>query len=93
MFIENTAAAGAPGQIGMGTRANTMGLGGNMGLGFPLPDLGDAGGMGLMDPAAMQQMLQNPAVLQMLRNLLSDPQYMNQVNATGSHIFTADFIL
>jgi hypothetical protein len=69
----------------MGTRANTMGLGGNMGLGFPVPDLGDAGGMGLMDPVAMQQMLQNPAVLQMMRNLLSDPQYMNQVNTTASH--------
>ena len=79
MIVENAANAGGPGQIGMGTRANTMGLGSNLGLGFRLPDLGDAGGMGLMDPATMQQMLQNPAILQMMQNLLSDPQYMNQV--------------
>ena len=35
--------------------------------GAALPDLGGVGGgVGLFDPAVMQQMLQNPAIMQML---------------------------
>jgi len=53
-------------------------LGGLAGLG--LPDLGMlGGGGGLLDPAMMQQMLQNPQVQQMMQGLLSNPAYMNQV--------------
>uniref|UniRef100_A0A0D6QX22 Ubiquitin-like domain-containing protein n=1 Tax=Araucaria cunninghamii TaxID=56994 RepID=A0A0D6QX22_ARACU len=74
-------AAGA--QTNTGTRTAPMGgtrqpsVGGVPGLG--LPDLGGlGGGSGLFDPAMMQQMLQNPAIIQMMQGLLSNPQYMNQ---------------
>lgn len=44
-----------------------------------LPDFGGmGGGAGLFDPSMLQQMLQNPAVMQMMQGLLSNPQYMNQ---------------
>lgn len=46
------------------------------GLGLPEVDrmLG-----GLPDSSLLNQMMQNPAVSQMMQNLLSNPQYMNQV--------------
>lgn len=80
----NTPGAGAPGaQTTTGARAAPMagarqtGIGGVPGA--ALPDFGGmAGGAGLFDPAVMQQMLQNPAIIQMLQGLLSNPQYMNQ---------------
>jgi len=52
-------------------------LGGLAGLG--LPDMGSLGGGGLLDPAMMQQMLQNPQIQQMMQGLLSNPAYMNQI--------------
>lgn len=59
-------------------------LGGLAGLG--LPDMGALGGGGLLDPALMQQMLQNPQIQQMMQGLLSNPAYMNQV---GVWVFLA----
>ncbi|XP_057769123.1 ubiquitin domain-containing protein DSK2b-like [Salvia miltiorrhiza] len=44
--------------------------------GLGLPDL-ERTGMG--DPAAFGQLLQNPAVAQMMQSLLSNPQYMEQL--------------
>lgn len=74
-------AAGA-GQTNTTARSNTAGetrapppagLGG-----LALPDLeGMLGGM--PDAASLNQMMQNPAVSQMMQSLLSNPQYMNQV--------------
>lgn len=65
---------GTTGQGATGTRTatggGTPGLGG---LGFP--DLG----ANLFDPALFQQTLQNPALLQMMQTLFSNPQYLNQV--------------
>lgn len=53
------------------------------------PGLGGLGGLGMlgMDPALgatpdasqMNQLLQNPAISQMMQGLLSNPQYMNQI--------------
>ncbi|XP_010530961.1 PREDICTED: ubiquitin domain-containing protein DSK2b-like isoform X2 [Tarenaya hassleriana] len=53
------------------------------------PGLGGLGGLGLlgMDPALgatpdasqLNQLLQNPAISQMMQSLLSNPQYMNQI--------------
>lgn len=73
----------AVGQTNTGSRATPTG-----GLRQPgierspllgLPDFGGmAGGAGLFDPSMLQQMLQNPAVMQMMQGLLSNPQYMNQ---------------
>ncbi|CAI9110504.1 OLC1v1010553C5 [Oldenlandia corymbosa var. corymbosa] len=51
-------------------------LGGLSGLG--LPDLDRMLG-GMPDPNSLNQMMQNPAVSQMMQSLLSDPQYMNQI--------------
>ena len=34
---------------------------------------------GMQDPAMMNQMMQNPAVSQIMQSMLSNPQYMNQV--------------
>ena len=60
--------------------ARQTGIGGVPGP--ALPDFeGMGGGAGLFDPAVMQQMLQNPAIMQMLQGLLSNPQYMNQVSS------------
>lgn len=52
------------------------------------PAIGGLGGLGvpelermfgMPDPSSMNQLLQNPAVSQMMQSLLSNPQYMNQV--------------
>jgi ubiquilin len=80
----NTPGTGAPGaQTTTGARATPMAGSrqtGNGGVpGAALPDFGGmGGGAGLFDPAVLQQMLQNPAVIQMMQGLLSNPQYMNQ---------------
>lgn len=84
----NAGTGGATGQPGAGARTATpAGLGGLTGLGsLGFPDLGAAGGMGMMDPALVQQMLQNPAILQMMQGLLSNPQYINQIMNMQPHL-------
>ncbi len=53
-------------------------MGGQAGLG--LPDLGSLGvAGGILDPGTVQQMLQNPHIQQMMQNLLSNLEYMSQV--------------
>ncbi|XP_021774447.1 ubiquitin domain-containing protein DSK2b-like [Chenopodium quinoa] len=45
-----------------------------------LPDLDRMlGGGGLPDASMMNQMMQNPAISQMMQSMLSNPQYMNQI--------------
>lgn len=67
-------------QANTAPRSNPSGappaVGGLGGLG--LPELDRMFG-GMPDPASMNQMLQNPAVSQMMQNLLSNPQALNQV--------------
>ncbi|XP_064992965.1 ubiquitin domain-containing protein DSK2a-like isoform X1 [Musa acuminata AAA Group] len=46
--------------------------------GLGLPDLERMAG-GMPDPSVMNQLLQNPAIMQMMQSLLSNPQFMNQV--------------
>ncbi|KAH7566184.1 hypothetical protein JRO89_XS08G0112000 [Xanthoceras sorbifolium] len=53
------------------------GLGG-LGLGLGLPGLEGMLG-GTQDTNSLNQMLQNPAITQMMQSLLSNPQYMNQI--------------
>ncbi|XP_010548158.1 PREDICTED: ubiquitin domain-containing protein DSK2b-like isoform X2 [Tarenaya hassleriana] len=70
---------------GQTTAPGTTNSTGNTGA----PGLGGLGGLGLlgMDPALgttpdasqLNQLLQNPAVSQMMEGLLSNPQYMNQI--------------
>ncbi|KAL2653072.1 hypothetical protein R1flu_021200 [Riccia fluitans] len=63
----------------------SAGLGGLAGLG--LPDFGAGGGGPFgVDPAMMQQMLQNPAIMQMMQGLLQNPQYINQVMNMQPHL-------
>lgn len=76
----NTPGTGPPGaQTGARTApmpgSRQTGIGGVPGA--ALPDFAGMGGA-LFEPAVMQQMLQNPAVIQMMQGLLSNPQYMNQ---------------
>ncbi|KAL3345843.1 hypothetical protein AABB24_024669 [Solanum stoloniferum] len=53
--------------------------------GLALPDLeGMLGGM--PDAASLNQMMQNPAVSQMMQSLLSNPQYMNQMLGMNPHL-------
>ncbi|CAM8994298.1 unnamed protein product [Rhodiola kirilowii] len=54
----------------------TAGVGGLGGLG--LPNLDPLSG-GMPDPALMNQLLQNPAMSQMMQSVLSNPQHMNQL--------------
>ncbi|XP_078441855.1 ubiquitin domain-containing protein DSK2a-like [Wolffia australiana] len=67
------AAAAAAAPAAAAGEARIPGLGG---LGFP--DMEQMMG-GMQDPAALSQMLQNPAVSQIMQSLLSNPQYMNQI--------------
>ncbi|XP_058190420.1 ubiquitin domain-containing protein DSK2a-like isoform X1 [Rhododendron vialii] len=74
------AAGGGP-QANTTARSNPTGdarapaIGGLGGLG--VPELERM--FGMPDPSSMNQLLQNPAVSQMMQSLLSNPQYMNQV--------------
>ncbi|XP_042424772.1 ubiquitin domain-containing protein DSK2b-like [Zingiber officinale] len=48
------------------------------------PSIGGLSGLermagGMTDPSFVNQLLQNPAIMQMTQSLLSDPQFMNQV--------------
>lgn len=48
--------------------------------GLGLPDLeGMLGGTGMPDAAMLTQLMQNPAISQMMQSILSNPQTMNQV--------------
>lgn len=88
---QNTAGtgnAGAAGQTTGGARLNMNpgGLGGGL-AGAGLPDFGSlSGGIGTVDPALMQQMLQNPAISQMMQSFLSNPQYINQIMNMQPHL-------
>ncbi|KAL3527287.1 hypothetical protein ACH5RR_011943 [Cinchona calisaya] len=66
----NTAARSSP------TDSRPSPLGDLSGLGFP--DFERMLGT-MPDPNSLNQMMQNPAVSQMMQSLLSNPQYMNQV--------------
>ncbi|KAJ6829877.1 ubiquitin domain-containing protein DSK2b-like [Iris pallida] len=59
-----TVGARVPGSAGLG--------------GLDLPQLEGAVG-GMQDPSLINQVMQNPAMTQMMQNLLSDPQYMDQM--------------
>ncbi|XBJ09761.1 ubiquitin domain-containing protein DSK2b [Aegilops tauschii subsp. strangulata] len=61
---------------GLGGNARTGAAGGLGGLGSA--DLGSMLG-GPPDAALLSQMLQNPAMMQMMQNIMSDPQSMNQL--------------
>ena len=61
---------------GLGGNARTGAAGGLGGLGSA--DLGSMLG-GPPDASHLSQMLQNPAMMQMMQNIMSDPQSMNQV--------------
>eukprot|EP00249_Psilotum_nudum_P017664 c26431_g2_i1 orf=378-2036(+) len=77
----------ASGQMNTGTQMVTGAGGFGELAGVGLPDLGAlGGGIGLIDAAAMQQMLQNPDILQMMQGLLSNPQYINQVLNLQPHL-------
>ncbi|XXG39152.1 hypothetical protein AAC387_Pa01g0187 [Persea americana] len=54
------------------------GLGGLADLERMLGSSGGGGG-GLQESSSLTQMMQNPAVMQMMQSLLSNPQYMNQL--------------
>ncbi|KAG2323252.1 hypothetical protein Bca52824_016465 [Brassica carinata] len=77
-----------PGRTTSGGDTRSPGLGGLGGLGS-LGSLGGLGGLGMLgadsplgatpDASQLSQMLQNPAMSQMMQSLLSNPQYMNQL--------------
>lgn len=43
---------------------------------------------GGMDSSRLSQVIQNPAMLQMMQNILSDPQAMNRVGAVIVYVET-----
>ncbi|TYG74747.1 hypothetical protein ES288_D04G207100v1 [Gossypium darwinii] len=56
--------------------ARTPGVGGMGGLGLPdLPPMLN----GMPDASQLTQLLQNPAISQMMQSIISNPQYMNQI--------------
>ncbi|XP_038974040.1 LOW QUALITY PROTEIN: ubiquitin domain-containing protein DSK2a-like, partial [Phoenix dactylifera] len=59
------------------------GIAGLGGLG--LPDLEQMVG-GVQDSTPSSQFMQNPAIMQMVQSLLSDPQYMNQILNFNPHM-------
>ncbi|KAF8112686.1 hypothetical protein N665_0062s0037 [Sinapis alba] len=75
----------APGRTNSGGDARSPGLGGLGGIG----GLGGLGGLGMLgadsplgatpDASQLSQILQNPAMSQMMQSVLSNPQYMNQL--------------
>ncbi|XP_017235915.1 ubiquitin domain-containing protein DSK2a isoform X1 [Daucus carota subsp. sativus] len=71
----NTAARSNP-------TGGAAGIGGLGGLGLPGLDRT----MGIPDPSAMNQLLQNPGVSQMMQSMLSNPQYMNQFLGTNPQL-------
>lgn len=86
MLSTDTCAVGS--QTNTAARSNptggAAGIGGLGGLGLPGLDRT----MGIPDPSAMNQLLQNPGVSQMMQSMLSNPQYMNQVGVLNiSNVF------
>lgn len=80
-------AIGAGGAANARSPTNVGGLGALGGLGSL--DLGTfGGGFGVPDPTTMQQMLQNPAISQMMQGLLPNPQYINQLMNLQPHLQT-----
>ncbi|KAI3519100.1 hypothetical protein L1887_08125 [Cichorium endivia] len=86
--LPNPWAAGGGGGGG-GTQTNAAGTNPG-GIGRSPPPVGGLGGLGAPgleglfggtapDPNSMSQLMQNPAVSQMMQSLLSNPQYMNQI--------------
>lgn len=86
--LPNPWAAGGGGGGGNQTNPTAMNPGG--GIGRSPPPVGGLGGLGVPglegllggttpDPNTMSQLMQNPAVSQMMQSLLSNPQYMNQI--------------
>ncbi|WOK98411.1 hypothetical protein Cni_G07122 [Canna indica] len=69
----NSRPAPAPAPAGDGRSTGVAGLGG-----LGLPELESMTG-GMPDPSMMNQLLQNPAIMQMMQSLMSNPQFMNQV--------------
>ncbi|KAK8629803.1 hypothetical protein V6N13_078631 [Hibiscus sabdariffa] len=56
--------------------ARTPGIGGLGGLGLPdMPPMLN----GMPDASQLTQLLQNPAISQMMQSMMSNPQYMNQI--------------
>lgn len=45
---------------------------------------------GMPDANAMNQLMQNPAISQMMQSMLSNPQYMNQVPSLDNFFLTGD---
>ncbi|KAK6922512.1 Ubiquitin-like domain [Dillenia turbinata] len=77
----SSAAAGGN-QTNTGTRSNSVGdarmsIPGGLG-GLSLPDLDSMFGA-MPDSNSLNQLMQNPAISQMMQRLLSDPQHLNQV--------------
>lgn len=74
-----TAGAGQTNTTARSTTAGETGAPPPAGLGgLALPDLERMLG-GMPDAGSLNQMMQNPAVSQMMQSLLSNPQYMDQV--------------
>ncbi|XP_042494819.1 ubiquitin domain-containing protein DSK2a-like isoform X1 [Macadamia integrifolia] len=73
---------GGSAQTNTTTRSNPAGDGRGPGLaglgGLGLPEMERMFG-GMQDPSQLNQLVQNPAVSQMMQSLLSNPQYMNQI--------------
>ncbi|PON78478.1 Ubiquilin [Trema orientale] len=63
-----------PNRAGDARPPNVAGLGG-----LGLPNLEQMLTGGLPDTTQMNQLLQNPAISQMMQSMLSNPQYMNQI--------------
>ncbi|KAJ7967077.1 Ubiquitin domain-containing protein [Quillaja saponaria] len=63
--------------------ARSLGVGGLGALG--LPDMENMFN-GLPDPNQLNQLLQNPAVSQIMQSLLSNPQYMNQILSSNPQL-------
>ncbi|KAE8711715.1 Ubiquitin domain-containing protein DSK2b [Hibiscus syriacus] len=56
--------------------SRTLGIGGLGGLGLPdMPPMLN----GMPDASQLTQLLQNPAISQMMQSIMSNPQYMNQI--------------
>ena len=56
--------------------ARAPGIGGLGGIGLPdMPPMLN----GMPDASQLTQLLQNPAISQMMQSIMSNPQYMNQV--------------
>ncbi|ESQ50791.1 hypothetical protein EUTSA_v10022621mg [Eutrema salsugineum] len=84
----------APGRTNSGGDARSPGLGGLGALG----GLGGLGGLGMLgadsplgatpDASQLTQILQNPAMSQMMQSMLSNPQYMNQLISLNPQLRT-----